>query len=202
MSDFRRSCRASVNRFEGGMEWHGEKTDDQSRSPGATSFFKRCESIILEADGRLRQEVNRANLKTMSLILSVVLLFSAAVGGYILATDSYLWSVATTHAYGLLAFTVIDVALVAGLWRKPRVAIVAATLLGLVQLGAMSGDIFFGTMTFSSDVTTAAAFSKYLLGDVAFVTLLGIQAVLIIVGIAAFVSWRRAPAVIREVAGT
>jgi len=141
-------------------------------------------------------------LKTMNLILSVVLLFSAAVGGYILATDSYLWSVAATHAYGLLAFTVIDVALVAGLWRKPGLAIAAATLLGLVQLGAMSGDIFFGTMTFSSDVTTAAAFSKYLLGDVAFVTLLGIQGVLIVVGIAAFVTWRRAPAVIREVAVT
>jgi hypothetical protein len=140
-------------------------------------------------------------LKTINLILSVVLLFSAAVGGYILATDSYLWSVAPTHAYGLVAFTVIDVALVAGLWGRPRVAIPAATLLGLVQLGAMSGDIFFGTMTFSSDVTTAAAFSKYLLGDGAFVALLGIQAVIIAVGIAAFVTWRKAPAVIREVAG-
>ena len=140
-------------------------------------------------------------MKTVNLILSVVLLFSAAVGGYILATDSYLWSVAPTHAYGLAAFTAIDLVLVAGLWRKPRAAIVVATLLGLVQLGAMSGDIFFGTMTFSSDVTTAAAFSKYLLGDAAFVALLGIQAVLIVVGIAAFVTWRRAPAVMREVAG-
>jgi hypothetical protein len=138
----------------------------------------------------------------MNLTLSVVLLFSAAVGSYILATDSYLWSVAPMHADGLLAFTAIDLVLVAGLWRKPRAAIVVATLLGLVQLGAMSGDVFFGTMTFSSDVTTAAAFSKYLLGDAAFVTLLGIQAVLIVVGIAAFAAWRRAPAVSSGVAGT
>lgn len=145
--------------------------------------------------------MNYANLKTTTLILSVVLFFSAAVGAYILATDSYLWSVAPTHAYGLVAFTALDLALVAGLWRKPRAAILVATLLGLVQMGAMSGDIFFGTMTFSSDVTTAAAFSKYLLGDAAFVSLLGIQAVLIAAGIAAFVTLRRTPAVAREVAG-
>lgn len=128
------------------------------------------------------------------MILSVVLLVSAIVGGYILATDSYLWSVAPTHAYGLAAFTVIDLALIVGIWRMPRIAIIVAILLGLVQMGAMGGDVFFGTMTFSSNVTTAEAFSEYLLGDAAFVTLLGVQAVLIIVGIAAFVMRRRTPA--------
>jgi len=109
--------------------------------------------------------VKHTTLKTTNLILAIVLLFSAAVGGFILATDSYLWSVAPTHAYGLVAFTAIDLASVVGLWRMPRTAIVVATLLGLIQLGAMSGDIFFGTMTFSSSATTAAAFSKYLLGS-------------------------------------
>jgi hypothetical protein len=140
-------------------------------------------------------------LKTVNLILSVVLLFSAAVGSYILATDSYLWSAAPTHAYGLVAFTVIDLATIAGLWKVPRIATIVAILLGLIQLGAMSGDIFFGTLTFSSNVTTADAFSKYLLGDMAFVTLLGIQAVLIITGIAAFVTGRRAPSASKETAG-
>jgi len=130
-------------------------------------------------------------MKPMNLILSAVLLVSAAVGGYILGTDSYLWSTAPTHAYGLVAFTVIDLVLIVGLWVRPRIAIIVSILLGLVQLGAMSGDVFFGTLTFSSNVTTAAAFSKYLLGDVAFVTLLGIQAILIVVGIVALVMWRR-----------
>jgi len=124
------------------------------------------------------------------MILSVVLLISAAVGGYILATDSYLWAVAPTHAYGLAAFTVIDLALIVSQWRMPRTAIIVAVLLGLVQLGAMSGDVFLGTLTFSSNGATAAAFSKYLLGDAAFVTLLGVQVVLIVVGIVAFVMWR------------
>jgi hypothetical protein len=122
------------------------------------------------------------------------LLVSAAVGGYILATDSYLWSTAPTHAYGLAAFTIIDLVLIAGLWRMPRIAIIGSILLGLVQLGAMSGDVFFGTLTFSSNVTTAAAFSKYLLGDTAFVTLLGVQVILIVVGVIAFVMRRKTPA--------
>lgn len=140
-------------------------------------------------------------MKTMHMVVSVVLLLSAAVGAYILATDAYLWSTAPTHAYGLGAFTVIDLALIAGLWKMPRIAIPGALLLGLIQLGAMSGDLFFGTMTFSSDVTTAAAFSKYLLGDSAFVTLLGIQAALIVAGIAAFAIRRGTLSATREVAG-
>jgi hypothetical protein len=120
-----------------------------------------------------------------------VLLISAAIGGYILTTDSYLWSVAPTHAYGLIAFTVVDLVLIGSLLIRPQLSIIVSILLGVIQLVAMSGDIFFGTMTFSSDVTTAAAFSKYLLGDAAFVTLLGIQVVLIVTGIVAFVVWRR-----------
>ncbi|MGD0477690.1 MAG: hypothetical protein ABSB29_05930 [Nitrososphaerales archaeon] len=133
-------------------------------------------------------------MKPIDMILSVVLLFSAAVGGYILATDSYLWSVAPTHAYGLAVFTVIDLALIVGQWRVPRAAIIVTILLGLVQLGAMGGDVFFGALTFSSNGTTSAAFSKYLLGDAAFVILLGAQVVLIVVGIVAFVMSRKTPA--------
>jgi hypothetical protein len=132
-------------------------------------------------------------MKPINAVLSVVLLISAAVGSYILATDSYLWSVAPTHAYGLAAFTVIDLVLIVGLWRMPRIAIIVAVLLGLVQMGAMGGDVFFGTLTFSSNVTTATAFSNYLLGNMAFLTLLGVQVVVIIVGVAAFVMSRRTP---------
>lgn len=128
------------------------------------------------------------------MILSVVLLVSAAVGGYILSTDSALWSVAPTHAYGLAAFTVMDLASIVGQWRRSRTAIIVTVLLGLVQLGAMSGDVFFGALTLPSNFTTTRAFSKYLLGDAAFVTLLGVQVVLIVVGIVAFVMWRKAPA--------
>ena len=134
-------------------------------------------------------------MKTINMLLSAVLLVSAAIGSYILATDSYLKSAAPTHAYGLAAFTVIDLVLIAGVWRRPRIAIIVAVLLGLVQMGAMGGDVFLGTLTFSSNITTATAFSNYLLGDLAFLSLLGVQVVLILVGIAAFVLGRRSPAV-------
>lgn len=133
-------------------------------------------------------------MKTVNLILSAVLLVSAAVGGYILATDSYLWTAAPTHAYGLAALTVVDLALIVGLWRMPRIAIIGSVLLGLVQLGTMGGDVFFGTLTYSSNGTTASAFSKYLLGNASFVTLLGIQAILIVVGLGALMMWRKTPA--------
>jgi len=126
------------------------------------------------------------------MVLSAVLLVSAAIGGYILTTDSALWSVAPSHAYGLISFTVVDVLLVLGLWKVPRTAIVVAVLLGLAQLSAMAGDIFFGTLTFTSNSTTSEAFSNYLLGDVAFIALLWVQVILIVVGIVAFVTSRRA----------
>jgi len=105
--------------------------------------------------------------------------------------------VAPTHAYGLVGFTVIDLALIIGQWRKPSTAIIITVLLGLVQLGLMSGDVLFGASTLPSNFTTTAAFSRYLLGDAAFVILLGVQVVLIVVGIAAFVMSHRAPATTR-----
>jgi len=131
-------------------------------------------------------------MKPVNLVLSAVLLVSTANGGYILATDSALWSVAPSHAYGLISFTVVDLLLVFGLWKVPRTAIVVSVFLGLVQLSAMAGDIFFGTLTFSSNSTTSKAFSNYLLSDVAFVALLGVQVILIVVGIVAFVTSRKA----------
>jgi len=133
----------------------------------------------------------------MNMVLSVVLLVSAAVGCYVLATDSALWSVAPTHAYGLVGFTVIDLALMIGQWRRPSTAIIITVLLGLVQLGLMSGDVLFGASTLPSNFTTAAAFSRYLLGDAAFVLLLGVQVVLIVFGIVAFMMHHRALATTR-----
>ena len=126
------------------------------------------------------------------MVLYAVLLVSAAIGGYILTTDSALWSVAPSHAYGLISFTVVDLLLVLGLWSAPRAAIVASVLSGLVQLGAMTGDVLFGTLTFPSSSTTPEAFSNYLLGDAAFLALLVVQVVLIVVGVAAFMTSRRA----------
>jgi hypothetical protein len=131
-------------------------------------------------------------MKAVQMLAAVILLVSAAIGGYILTTDSYLWSQAPTHADGLIAFTVIDVALVAGLRWKPKLAAIGMTLLGLVQFGAMAADLFVGAMTFGQSGSSAqSAFQQYLLGDTAFKTLLGVQVLIVVVGIAAFVMGRR-----------
>ncbi len=131
-------------------------------------------------------------MKTVNVLAAVMLLVSAAIGSYILSTDSYLWSQAPTHADGLIAFTVIDGALVVGLWWKPKLALIGMTLLGLVQFGAMAADLFVGASTFGQTGSSAqSAFQQYLLGDTAFKTLLGVQAIIVVVGIAAFVMGRR-----------
>jgi hypothetical protein len=132
-------------------------------------------------------------LKTINMLAAVVLLVSAAVGTYILTTDSYLWAQAPTHADGLIAFTVIDVALVLGLWWKPKLSVIGMTLLALIQFGAMGADIFVGTMTFGGGAVAQSGFQTYLLGDTAFKVLLGVQIVLIVIGVMALLTGRRTP---------
>ena len=133
----------------------------------------------------------RRRLKTINLLAVVVLLVSAAVGSYILLTDSYLWSAAPTHAEGLIVFVVLDLALTGGLWWRPKLAVIGMTLLGLVQFGAMGADLFIGSSVGTSSVGSQSGFQHYLLGDTAFKTLLGVQVLIVIVGIAAFVMMRR-----------
>jgi hypothetical protein len=130
-------------------------------------------------------------LKTINILAATVLLVSAAIGTYILTTDSYLWAQAPTHAEGLIAFVVIDVVLVGGLWWKPKLAIIGMTLLALIQFGAMGADIFVGTMTFGGGSVAQSGFQTYLLGDTAFKTLLGVQVVLIVIGVLAIITGRR-----------
>jgi len=131
-------------------------------------------------------------MKPIQMISALVLLVSAAIGGYILATDSILWQDAPTHAYGLIAFVVIDLALIGGLWWKPRLATFGMTLLALIQLGAMGADAFVG-QSVGTTITTQSFLQKHLLGDAAFMTLLAVQALLIVIGIAGIVMMRRAP---------
>lgn len=122
-----------------------------------------------------------------------MLLVSAAIGTYILLTDSYLWSAAPSHADGLIVFVVLDLGLVAGLFWRPRLAIIGMILLGLVQFGAMGADLFVGASFGASLVGAQSGFQQYLLHDTAFKTLLGVQVLIIAVGIAAFLVVRRSP---------
>ena len=132
-------------------------------------------------------------MKTLRALAAVVLLVSGAIGTYILLTDSYLWDQAPTHAEGLILFVALDFGLALGLWIRPRLSTIGMTLLGLVQFGAMGADLFVGSSTFGESSSAAqASFQQYLLRDTAFKALLGVQVVLIVIGIAAFIMMRRA----------
>jgi len=105
------------------------------------------------------------------IILTPTLLVSGLVGVWIVASDGWLRAVAPTHAYGLLAFAVLDLVLALVVIAIPRLAYAEALLVSITQVAAMAGD----ALTFTPTGTLQAAFRAYLLGDMAFLALLGIQ---------------------------
>ncbi len=105
------------------------------------------------------------------IILTPTLLVSGLVGTWIVASDGWLRAVAPTHAYGLLAFAVLDLVLALVVMAVPRIAYAGALLVSIAQVAAMAGD----ALTFTPTGTLQAAFRAYLLGDMAFLALLGIQ---------------------------
>ena len=105
------------------------------------------------------------------IILTPTLLVSGLVGMWIVASDGWLRAVAPTHAYGLLAFAVLDLVLAFLVIAVPRIAYAGALLVSITQVAAMAGD----ALTFIPTGTLQAAFRAYLLGDMAFLALLGIQ---------------------------
>jgi hypothetical protein len=124
-------------------------------------------------------------MKRFGIALAAALIASSLVGVKILLTDSYLWFAAPSHAYGLIGFVCLDVAVAVALWNRTRIPAFAAVLLALVQFGAMAGDLFIGSPT----GVPATVFRAYLLGDESYVLLLGIQP--IIAGLAVIVLARR-----------
>jgi len=90
---------------------------------------------------------------------------------WIVANDGWLRAVAPSHAYGLLAFAALDVVLALVVLVVPRLAYVGALFVSMTQVVAMAGD----ALVFTPTGTLQAAFRGYLLGDTAFVVLLGIQ---------------------------
>src|SRR5712692_10164648 len=104
-------------------------------------------------------------------VLIPTLLVSGLVGVWIVANDGWLRAVAPSHAYGLLTFAALDVVLALVVLAVPRLAYAGALLVSMTQIIAMTGD----ALTFTPAGTLQAVFRAYLLGDTAFVALLGIQ---------------------------
>ncbi len=109
--------------------------------------------------------------RTAQIVLIPTLLVSGLVGIWIVASDGWLRAVAPTHAYGLLAFAVLDLVLALVVIAVPRIAYAGALLVSITQVAAMAGD----ALSFTPTGTLQAAFRAYILGDMAFLALLGIQ---------------------------
>lgn len=92
-------------------------------------------------------------------------------------TDLWLWSAAPAHAYGLMAFVALDVALIFGTWIVTRLAVFGALLTATVQLAAMLGDIIAGEPTGLPELV----FRNYLLADTAYLGLLITQGLIMVV---------------------
>lgn len=114
-------------------------------------------------------------MRIVRLVLSALLAASALVGVQILSTDYWLWSAASTHAYGLMVFVALDIVLILGMWRATRLATFGALLTATVQLTAMLGDLIGGQPL----GTPAIAFRSYLLADAAYLGLLIAQALIV-----------------------
>src|SRR5713226_5250014 len=122
----------------------------------------------MRATGKMSEEHTGRTAKT---VLTPTLLVSGLIGVWIAANDGWLWAVAPTHAYGLLVFAALDVILALVVIVVPRLAYVGALLVSLTQIVAMAED----ALTFTPTGTLQTAFRAYLLGDAAFLALLGIQ---------------------------
>jgi len=114
-------------------------------------------------------------LKLIPLVTSLLLLASGAVGAEIILTDGWLRSASPYHAYGLVAFVVIDLFLAGASWGIPRLATKGSGLFGTIQFAGMIADIFAGQPT----GVPVGVWEGYLVGDAFFMALLGIQAAIV-----------------------
>jgi hypothetical protein len=118
-------------------------------------------------------------MKIIRDVLSVSLLSSGLFGIAVLVNDKWLWSVALSHAYGLIGFVFIDLVLVGATLKRVGLAAFAAAFLAVLQFGAMLADLLAGAPM----GTPSAAFRNYLLSDSSYLGLLFIQIAIAIVSI-------------------
>ena len=115
-------------------------------------------------------------MKVLRDLLSLALLASGLLGTQILATDKWLWTAAPTHAYGLVAFVIIDLALAALATIRMRLTSAVGGIISVAQFGAMLADIVSG----QPSGVAAFAFRSYLLSDSSYIGLLIIQIMILI----------------------
>ncbi len=122
--------------------------------------------------GRLKTSVIRK-------ILSTELVGTGLLGFWILANDRWLWVSAKSHAYGLMGFVIVDLALAFAVARGISWGSKGVLVAALIQVVAMLGDLENG-QPFG---VSSTAFRGYLLGDGSFLALLAIQSAILFTGL-------------------
>ncbi len=123
-------------------------------------------------------------MKIVRELLSATLLASFMLGTWILATDTWLWNAAPTHAYGLIVFVILDLGLVAANWKRIRLTPLGSLLMATIQLAAMLGDTTAG----KPSGVPSVGFRNYLLMNTAFSSLLAIQGVILFIAAGSLVA--------------
>lgn len=111
---------------------------------------------------------------------SLALVTSAALALWILSTDSFLLAAQPTHAYGLVAFVVLDVVFATLILARRKLAFPGALVFGVIQFLAMASDPLTGPQI----GMTVEVFAKYLFSNWAFDALLIAQIAVVLM------SWR------------
>jgi len=118
-------------------------------------------------------------MKIVRDILSLALVASCLLGVQILLNDRWLWSVAPSHAYGLIGFVTIDLLLAVAVLRMGSIAIMGTVLASVIEFGAMLTDLVAG----QPEGVQSVAFRAYLASDMSFIVLLVIQVAIFTVAI-------------------
>jgi len=108
-------------------------------------------------------------------ILSTELVVSGLLGLWILESDQWLWASAKSHAYGLVGFVIVDLALAFAVARGISWDSMGVSAAALIQVMAMLGDLENGQPIGVS----STAFRGYLIGDGSFLALLAIQSAIL-----------------------
>jgi hypothetical protein len=95
--------------------------------------------------------------------LLALLAISAGLGGAILAVDRVLWNYGRSHAYGLVAFVVVDVLLIGLLFARPRSMLLGTAVWAVVQFIILLGNVVVGAQL-GVEAFTQEEFTQYLLG--------------------------------------
>jgi cytochrome b6-f complex iron-sulfur subunit len=145
----------------------------------------RTQDITPKAQKQLEKKAIRdkalESLGNIQNFLALAFFLSAALGIYLLLTDNSLWLLAASHAYGLVAIIIIDVALgIVNVLHSSKV-VLPSILWSILTIFLQLGDIF----TAPQYKMTIPYFAGYLFGLWAFDGILLVQVGLIFLGLSA-----------------